>query len=560
MGVNRVDYGENTIIDITDSTVTEENLLAGMVAYGADGERIVGKAVGGTTDYEALDNKPSINGYELIGNKTAEDLDIYSTVYVKSAGNVRNKIGICNGFKLTNRCYIQVLLAEDNSYDSGEIKLNINNTGDKTIYINDSVSSSINHNLPAGSYIVYYNGVYNFRTDGRIPNAPKVIDYISSSNSSTDSLSARMGKVLDDKINDSIIQKESMPMILAKEYLKVYQYIGETNDKYTNGYFYKCVGDDAKVYIAYKNTFMFLEESYVYLLQGDENHTIYELVKGVFEVSEQYSYDGVDESERGWIKLKKSVSEIGYLSTSAPPSPDNNRVIGTLYWKQWDVQPNSGGSTYEAGVGIDISEDNVISTETRIIDILQADYDELSNEEKMDKSVYYNITDAEGGGGEGEPYITFIGTHEEWDALTQEEKNKYDGKIVTFTDDYESDICSTVAECVASENVNDVAGASAVKELNSNSIGFVDTSSRYYEQNITTSGSYTADIDCYCTIYRLCSSASGYGADLSIDNDVIMSTNSTSNMPSPLIPLKKGQILKWSNYTRGYLIIYKMTK
>lgn len=48
---------------------------------------------------------------------------------------------------------------------------------------------------------------------------------------------------------------------------------------------------------------------------------------------------------------------------------------------------------YEAGDGIDIT-DNVISTETRIVDFTQAQYDALTPAEKMDASVYYNITDA----------------------------------------------------------------------------------------------------------------------------------------------------------------------
>ncbi len=35
-----------------------------------------GGGSGGTTDYEALSNKPSINSVMLIGNKTSEDLGI----------------------------------------------------------------------------------------------------------------------------------------------------------------------------------------------------------------------------------------------------------------------------------------------------------------------------------------------------------------------------------------------------------------------------------------------------------------------------------------------------
>lgn len=42
MGVNKVVYGAVSIIDISDSTVTPETLVKGEIAYGADGERIIG--------------------------------------------------------------------------------------------------------------------------------------------------------------------------------------------------------------------------------------------------------------------------------------------------------------------------------------------------------------------------------------------------------------------------------------------------------------------------------------------------------------------------------------
>ena len=42
MGANKVIYGTTTIIDISDSTVNENNLLKDKIAYGANGDRIVG--------------------------------------------------------------------------------------------------------------------------------------------------------------------------------------------------------------------------------------------------------------------------------------------------------------------------------------------------------------------------------------------------------------------------------------------------------------------------------------------------------------------------------------
>ena len=43
--VSKVVFGNDTVMDITDSTVNSSNLLSGEIAYGSDGERVVGAAV-----------------------------------------------------------------------------------------------------------------------------------------------------------------------------------------------------------------------------------------------------------------------------------------------------------------------------------------------------------------------------------------------------------------------------------------------------------------------------------------------------------------------------------
>ena len=88
------------------------------------------------------------------------------------------------------------------------------------------------------------------------------------------------------------------------------------------------------------------------------------------------------------IENKIPVLSAGENITLTPDEEHPNKITIS----------STGGESYEAGEGIDIT-DGTISTETRIIDILQADYDELSEEEKMDPKVFYNITDAEGGSG-----------------------------------------------------------------------------------------------------------------------------------------------------------------
>lgn len=75
MGVSKVEFGDETLIDLTNDTVNENNLLEGATAHGADGEEINGSVVV-TDDYEELNNHPLVNGVELIGDKTSDDLKI----------------------------------------------------------------------------------------------------------------------------------------------------------------------------------------------------------------------------------------------------------------------------------------------------------------------------------------------------------------------------------------------------------------------------------------------------------------------------------------------------
>lgn len=171
-----------------------------------------------------------------------------------------------------------------------------------------------------------------------------------------------------------------------------------------------------------------------------------------------------------------TVTEDSLLEGFTATNRSGQKIVGRA----------TGGATYTEGVGIDISEDNVISTETRIIDITKAEYNALPEEEKMDESVYYNLTDVittsadidddsidtvsvwssrkvadelalKGDG-------SFIGTRAEWDALG--DKSQYDGKMVVITDDEVSDVCEDLQECAEKQsNPNAVAGATVGLEL-----------------------------------------------------------------------------------------------
>lgn len=63
--VNKVVYGSDTLIDISDTTATSEDVLNGKYFYGADGAKVQGVAVSGVTDVE-------VNGTSVVANGIAE--------------------------------------------------------------------------------------------------------------------------------------------------------------------------------------------------------------------------------------------------------------------------------------------------------------------------------------------------------------------------------------------------------------------------------------------------------------------------------------------------------
>lgn len=66
MGVNKVVFGAVSIMDITDSTVTEDTLAEGAIAYRADGERITGTMKSGLDTSDA-----TATASDIVSGKTA---------------------------------------------------------------------------------------------------------------------------------------------------------------------------------------------------------------------------------------------------------------------------------------------------------------------------------------------------------------------------------------------------------------------------------------------------------------------------------------------------------
>lgn len=106
-----------------------------------------------------------MNDFGLKGNDNT-----IPAAYCSTAAATAAKIASQTGYVLTANTYDLITFTNANSYD-GAITLNINNRGAKPLYINGSASSATNYTLPAGTYIIYYDGSkYDVRTDGSIPN------------------------------------------------------------------------------------------------------------------------------------------------------------------------------------------------------------------------------------------------------------------------------------------------------------------------------------------------------------------------------------------------------
>ena len=92
----------------------------------------------------------------------------YGTALCTTASETAAKVAIMRGFDfpnpLTTTVCFPITFTNKNTAAS-ELTLNINGTGAKKIYINDSVSSSSNYSIPAGTYLCeFYGGIYYIDT------------------------------------------------------------------------------------------------------------------------------------------------------------------------------------------------------------------------------------------------------------------------------------------------------------------------------------------------------------------------------------------------------------
>jgi len=115
------------------------------------------------------------NGAWIVSAYYNTNSNTIPSAWCGTAAATAAKTADCSNFTLLSKSYIHVLIRYANTSQTA-LTLNINGTGAKTIYINGTASSTSNYTLPAGTYLVYYNGTnYYFRTDGKITSADGIL-------------------------------------------------------------------------------------------------------------------------------------------------------------------------------------------------------------------------------------------------------------------------------------------------------------------------------------------------------------------------------------------------
>lgn len=129
-------------------------------------------------------NKPAIhnipgggNAGQVLKKTSATDYDVnwadqtqyYPSGYSTTGADKQTKQIACSSWTATAKSYLHILLTHANTY-AGKIYFTVNAVNTYEVWINGAVSSATNYSLPAGTYIIYFDGsAFQVRTDGIIP-------------------------------------------------------------------------------------------------------------------------------------------------------------------------------------------------------------------------------------------------------------------------------------------------------------------------------------------------------------------------------------------------------
>lgn len=101
MAVNKVNYGDSTLIDLTGDTVTEETLAEGVKAHDASGTQITGKMKASGITVETIPVKDSTNAissgwaynFKVINDAVLEEMVNQITQLNEKITNLEERLG-----------------------------------------------------------------------------------------------------------------------------------------------------------------------------------------------------------------------------------------------------------------------------------------------------------------------------------------------------------------------------------------------------------------------------------------------------------------------------------
>lgn len=220
-------------------------------------------------------------------------------------------------------------------------------------------------------------------------------------------------------------QVDELPLASATEEGHVYQYIGASGT-YQHGCFYECVEDSLtgvyvwKVLSIVKNGVIYTDED----LHDSRDYPIGSVI--VYTGEPQWDFFKGHHYE--FVEGETITTYGGNVVL-----PNGSHAV--LNFKEKEIKvgnvivDDNGSESYYTF--------NIVAVDGNTITLnngsVYTDVEITDNVTTMDN--FTGWIDIGGGGSEGNDYEEFIGTQAEWDALSQSQKNKYDGKIVNITDD-----------------------------------------------------------------------------------------------------------------------------